>query len=271
MADTSFYVYLTSSEDGDGSHKNDATSFTNTMKPSIQLQGDYLVALQDINFNHKFFTIKKGDSRYKLTITLYTQRRKFIKDVIYIPTVDITCKNIQSLIIFLNSDIKKVLLNSEFIIDSTDNLFQYNPVSGFVEYKWIRLRNTPDKPKIVLIGWTFSLALQEILGLEREIFPNRPLFTSPAILPEIKDSLYVYSDLVQFSRVGSQQTSILDVVPLKNTFSRGVSRLAYKHVNKHTIDSISIRITDQLGKDISFHEDTTILITLHFKPFDQTL
>ena len=78
-------------------------------------------------------------------------------------------------------------------------------------------------------------------------------------------NVLVYCDVIKTSRVGSQNTNLLEIIPV-NSFSKKNSLTVYKEVSWYDIQSISIRLTDEYGRNISFIDNTYVAIDLHFKP-----
>ena len=78
-------------------------------------------------------------------------------------------------------------------------------------------------------------------------------------------NIFVYCNIVKQSRTGSQNTNLLEIVPV-NAKSKKNSLTIYKEVSQYEIHYIEIMLKDEFGKDIAFLDNTFVAIDLHFKP-----
>lgn len=87
-------------------------------------------------------------------------------------------------------------------------------------------------------------------------------------------SLYVYTDIVKYQYVGDTLAPLLRnvVVPNNKLTTQNViyDSPHYLPVNKSEIDTINIRITDELGNNIKFRRGKSIC-KLHFRPIKNGL
>ena len=77
--------------------------------------------------------------------------------------------------------------------------------------------------------------------------------------------LHIYTDIIEPSYLGGQTVHLLDVIPMKKSFSKTGTLTMYKQLNTTIIDSISIKITDVNGDAVSFTNHVQVTIVLHFK------
>ena len=80
------------------------------------------------------------------------------------------------------------------------------------------------------------------------------------------DYMYLYTDVIQPSNIGDQLVNILDCFTLDNGGNKGIHDTLYKPLKNSYIDQISIMISDQNGRKISFKEDSTLTCVLHIRP-----
>ena len=78
-------------------------------------------------------------------------------------------------------------------------------------------------------------------------------------------NIFVYCNIVKQSRTGSQNTNLLEIVPV-NAKSKKNSLTIYKEVSQYEIHYIEILLKDEFGGDIAFLDNTFVAIDLHFKP-----
>ena len=124
---------------------------------------------------------------------------------------------------------------------------------------------TPHKPIIIC-----DLAKPELVLSGGGVwnFLNKDYITHPNLDHSGKgliNNIFVYCDAIRVSRTGSQNTHLLEIVPV-NTFSKPNSITVYKELSKYDISSISITLTDEYGKPIAFLNNTYVAVNLHFKP-----
>jgi hypothetical protein len=86
-------------------------------------------------------------------------------------------------------------------------------------------------------------------------------------------ALYVYGDLVDYQFVGDSMLPLLTLVDVEKSPGERVGHtcnpLIYLPVNKPFIDSISIRITDESGKEVPFPDVENVVVRLHFRKVRQ--
>ena len=72
-------------------------------------------------------------------------------------------------------------------------------------------------------------------------------------------------EAVSSSFMGGQQVNLLDVFPLKQSYAKTTNFTMYKNVSISSLDSISIKITDQNGEDPKLKDDVNVVLVIHFK------
>ena len=112
-----FYVHLISSE---GLPHEENNIFSNRIRPSVQIDGDFKVALDNIFFEESYVAIKKGDVNYSVYFDMIEfdekQSPTKTKSIVYTPKTDFVVKTIEDLIAKLNHELLKVLLEKNVII-----------------------------------------------------------------------------------------------------------------------------------------------------------
>ena len=95
---------------------------------------------------------------------------------------------------------------------------------------------------------------------------------SPDFRKKKVETLLIYSDLVAPEiRVGGFMTNLLDIisVPNDNTIQRTMTQPLYRPLKNHTIDSVSIVVTDTVGEEIHFEEDSYSAFELRIRGMDE--
>lgn len=261
-----FVVYMHSSENLDQYPQNTPGAFSNSFQPSIHLSDEYEVGLQNIIYSPKFDAILKDDTDF--SIRIFTQ---FLNPdgssyngtgFTYLPTQNILGENIHLAIRALNDDFLKILKVNRLVDKTQEYVFKHNFRTNLVTFKDL-IPPANSKYKKYKTKWIFSKDICRLLGCsENETF--NPNFTLVPKLPEI-EYLYIHSDIVSPSRIGSQQVHILDILPTKNTEVKNSTSLIYKPVTCNNINTISIKITTDRGKIVPFQTSVTVIIVLHFR------
>ena len=64
---------------------------------------------------------------------------------------------------------------------------------------------------------------------------------------------------------GVQNVNLLEVISMEASGGKDFHQIAYKTLSKSIIDSIAIKLTDQVGRPIYFGRDKSITVLLHIK------
>lgn len=266
----SFYVYLNSIGNILEHPNNTVSNFTNIIKPDIILNDKYSVGLENIFFQEKFYTVTKDDELFEIKIrVLYYNKGIFRggESVIYKPRVNLSFKHIEHIIKSVDNDLR-AFLHEQRVINATHGpLIEYPilPSTGYVVFnKLIPLNITNYTYDKVLVKWSFGSMIAHVLGVsERSTFT--PVANMYASLPMTINNIFVYSDIIELSRMGDQQVNILDIIPVGDTFSKNTSNVIYKTVKDQRISSISISLRDKFDRNIPFLDGNNVTLVLHFK------
>ena len=242
-----FYVYLTSNSNKTEYTSNIHYSFTNNVNPSLQLNGEFVVALENIIFNDDIISINAYDKKYEIRIEVIfiskTVKNGFGYAINYTPTKNIFGDNVSDIIHYLNEDLYDFLKLKNVILASQDFIFKYDVKNKKILFNEIKINETENFTSIV--KWVITDHISKILGIEK-IFENSPKEISrPVYFP--LEMLHIYTDIIEPSYLGGQTVHLLDVILTKNIFSKTGTLTMYKHLNTSLIDSISIKITDENG------------------------
>ena len=261
--------------------------FSNRIRPSVQIDGDFKVALDNIFFEESYVAIKKGDVNYSVYFDMIEfdekQSPTKTKSIVYTPKTDFVVKTIEDLIAKLNHELLKFLLEKNVIIARNtidfiilkDGRVHIDPITTDFE-------DVPEK-KNIAVAWRFSEGWRKVLGFQEDTpstdsrkisayyvdhvkwFSLKSIFP-PKLPKSIPSTIYVYSDIVTPSFIGTHSANLLDVIVLKNDwFSKNKAFTPYKNVSKTSIDEINISLRDENGNPISFSKNVSVTVVLHFK------
>ena len=260
----SFYVYLNSNEDIFNVNLKNPTNFTNSIKPCLCLSDDYEVGLVNIMFKSDFIQIKKGDVDYTIIFRVkfpnVSEKKKYkLKDftIRYTPQHDIISSDISDLITKFNRDLLTFLISGKFIDKNHKDIFSFSKNDTFTTSNFdVKLVNFQKYEHSITI--TSALKVHKLIGISNtgSIQPK---------LPREIHTINIYSDIVEPSYIGRQSVHILDLIPMKDIYSKTGTLTTYKPVNITSLDNISFKLTDQMGEDLPFSQNVVVTAILHFR------
>lgn len=267
MESESFYIYLNSSASKKEFKYNDSAAFTNIISPCLTLNSHYEVAVHDIIFRPKFHRIRKDDPEYYISLLIEEEKEgeALVQHSIvkYIPHVDLNGNSISEIISKLDHDLKLMLVDQNYIYPTEHHIFQYDSDIDMVKINVPAIREVENEISVrKIIGWVISPKFGSILGISR-VRMAVPIPNTPPRLPNQFEFILIYGDMVECSHIGSQQVSLLDVIPVGDVYCKNSGSLIYKKVNKTIIDSISIKMCDNYGRPLLIEDD--VFIILHFR------
>ena len=161
----------------------------------------------------------------------------------------------------LNEVLYDFLKLKNVILSSQDFIFKHDMKNKQILSNEIKIVETDGFTSI--LKWVITENISKALGIEKK-FKNSPKeFSKPVYFPiEILD---IYTDIIEPSYLGGQTTHLLDVIPMKNIFSKTGTLTMYKYLNTSLMDSTSIKITDENSIAVSFTNHVKISIVLYFK------
>lgn len=283
-----FYIVLPSNSSMKYFPDNKTTCFTTELPEHMNLQGQWEVAISEIQFPTSFFHIKKEDG----SIRYYERDRKKIEDhfwsehTVVIP--EGTYHDINHLLDTLNKNLPIVTYNEniKFEFDEQSNRvkmchnctdcskvhFLYfndklSHIFGFDQSQKFKGSYDPMLGNIVLQYYTFD---QKDSKMEKTLIARHP----PNLSKGLPDKMFVYCDLCEPYIVGDVKAPLLRIVKVDHReYTYGSSQVE-TFTSPHYIPLISTRfrtilidIRDQLGAPIPF-ESGTLTVTLHFKRSD---
>ena len=266
-----FNVYLYSRFNTSEYGYNTSNKFTNSIRPSIKLNGEYEVALKNIIYDPDLKAIRKGDSEYEIRLNVsYGNGEHNVGQhgftVRYTPQIDMVATNVIYLIRELDKDFVSFLITQDMIPvrDPPMRIFRYEFNRKFVSFTAIPYKLKPGFTDF-RIHWEIGYGIAKLLGVESTSFVREPRFVALPQFPRRPDLLHIYCDIVVPSILGNQEVHLLDVIPMKHMAQKNGSITMYKRVNNLIIDDISIKITDENGELAKFTEDVSVFLILEFR------
>lgn len=265
-----FVIYLKSDESKHEYPTNRPSAFTNTLNPSIVLAGNYEVSLQNLICKRHFGAIPAKNNRYSIRLFIESLEKdgtsRNSTGFLYKPNVSISGINITDSIRNLDQNFRENLILNRLIDDTHAPIFQYNSSTQKIEMGKIHpMTNT--RYSGYKVKWGFSPGMSEFLGVDtRSNNTYEPVFNRPCVL-YTPDMVFVYTDLIHTSHVGTQSIHMLDIIPFgENMYAKNSVSPIYKEVNKSMLDSVSLIISDEFGEPVDFDESVIVIAVLHFRP-----
>ena len=190
--------------------------------------------------------------------------------LVYLPSHNITADNIKEFILKYDKDFNRLLKSKQFVASSYESTFSFNQTEGLIVFNPILLNtegilDVPAEFEYVNVRFQMGEKISKCFGVYRNEFLTEPTFIREPTLPEPASLFYIYSDVVSSSFMGGQQVNLLDVFPLKQSYAKTTNFTMYKNVSISSLDSISIKITDQNGEDPKLKDDVNVVLVIHFK------
>jgi len=258
---SSFHMYLPSN-----THDTDKTNdFVVDLPETIELTGDWEVALEEIVYPYSWFNItgKDDDTRIVPIRLGKTDKGKTYLRSIIVNIPKRSYGTIEELVSITNDSIK---IEAEKVEWENVPLLSYDKLIGRAFYAF---KGDDD---IVL-----SKKLQYILGFEgnyakREtsfIRDNKAIARYPPDMTAGMTSLLVYCNIVAPQINGNRFDPILRVVTVKGSFGSQVNHefnnLHYVPILQRSFNRIQINIKDDEGNLVPF-QFGKVLLKLHFHP-----
>lgn len=228
------YIYLSSLSP----HNNNSPShFTNTLHSPISLSSNVRYQIGVVNFLHpkSYFILLRNDKESSITV----KQRGGEAVHTYSPPRNIA-----------NGEEVKVILE----------------LLNFPSLRWdegsfrCRLDIDPEETEVV-----FGSRLAIVLGFDQEgkrgIAPKHPRTDDGGI-----DYLLIECDSVVPSSFGEELLPILDAFILEGAGGRGFTSPVYKTLNTFNLSSITIKVVDQLKRQVHFDDVYSSTCVLHIRP-----
>ena len=274
--------------------ENDNSKFINRLSTPIllDLNTEYEVGLVSILCPDKYYAITANDDKYNITVKVTPKDPSQPSRTFSIPIKEnVLVGDMKKIIHIVNRNIvlylkaalhgffskvfpKETILSWDddedksqlrFYVPDTDN----NITTFYVPDSDNTIGNIKE------ISLQINSGLADLLGFrsdtEYSIFNITETKSSQHVssrLPSVDcgvEHMYIYTDIVHPTNFAGQLTNILDCFTLKNKGSKGFHNTVYKQLNTHLLNQISIRITDQRGKNIPFPEESTLVLLLHIR------
>ena len=260
--DGGFVIHLASNGSRAYSLENTADVFTNQLQNPIHLDinEEYEIALVNIQTPKILNIISKKDDDCRIDLYKHDEKT-IIKIAHFIPSMDITGNDIYMVEKMINKDFKD-FIKKTFNLDLKGQ-FKFRRDHNRFTLKW-KVEDEANGKYCIVLG----ARLAHVLGFPSNTYiPINGELDAPAPTNSNGDIQYmvVYSDIVKPSHFAEQEVNVLDIFSVGMDGNRGFHNIIYKPLNTHRISSISIKLTDQAGRSLSFPRDSVSTCSLHIR------
>ena len=239
-----FYMNLPSNASLKTYPKNTVASYTTHLPSSVQLSGQWEVALAEFSYPRTWYNIVQGQCH----AILHDKRDSGTTIVLHVP--EGYYNNIEEIVRILNEEFR---------------VFGNRVQAGFNnQTRKVSIRLSTD------ISVILNTALSEILGFERAEMIG-PSYNVSDIAGDINrgcNTLFVYCDIAEDVIVGDTKAPLLRTVNVQGEYGETTHKIystpLYVPVRKSHFDTIEINIRNETGQFVPFAFGTTI-VTLHFR------
>ena len=288
--ESDFHIYLTSRSSLDNFPKNFSSKFTNRLCPTLifnniqeweiglvslilPFKTDYIQFTKDVKYEitikKKFFEKLSNSSD---DIQIYELEKTI--SVSPLELINLGSKRIYSIFIkkiTVASNIKSNLLETYFLIYENN----YLSITSHFNNKPVH----DDLKDVLYLDISFNEHSKKIFGFDNDTFILYDVHDDPEINRVMGNKkinlninhpnfILVYTDIVTPTQYGSQNISLLDVLPFGESFSnnRKNNIITYKNLNTNTIDDISIILTDPAHNILNvYSEDCVVCLNFRLK------
>ena len=221
---------------------NTLSDFTVDLPQPLDLAGDWVVALSEIQYPHTWNNVREHSNAFYTARPGETVNRYEIQAGFY--------KSVQQLI--------SVMSNHLGELSPKDLTLSFDEVTRHVQVE--------VKSNVTL---NLGKGLDTILGFERD-YPISKTTKSPRVasLDGGFHSLYVYSDVVDPRMVGDAMVPLLRIVGIEGSDGQSITKTFqnpfYVPVSRKRVDRIQCSIKDDTNQLVPF-ESGKLIVTLHFK------
>jgi len=240
---------------------NTVTRYTTRLENAISLSGDWEVGLVEIQYQHTWFNLERGEGRVTYTQAVevrgkltHLQNSLRLTPGYYDSTTD--------LIQMINDHIRDTANNFEL---ASFTKFQYNAITK---------RVTADIHKGTSVHFSPTLGSMLGLGVRQNPIINTDetsLQWSANNACDINrgfSSIYVYCNVLEHIPVGDTKAPLLRIVHLSGKSGDNVhvtyEKPLYVPLQQKSFDSIEIDLRSDFGNSIPFQYGKAI-VTLHFR------
>ena len=269
-----FYMTLPSNSSLNFFPHNDAGHFFSKLPQTVDLKGEWEVALAEIQLVNNFYNVPSEEIWFEYaTSNDEIMRRVFEEEVAEEERInDIkSIKRKKKMVM----DPGLFVSNKKFVDKLNEMAKTIKLVSNQVSPICFKYMDTSKRVKIVMneegSKLTMSPTLRRILSVPRDVdhLGGSVKWITPKVI-DIHQSfkgIFVYCDLVSPRPVGDVMAPLLRTLPIsyKDVFHQIYIKPHYGRLSRTQFDTVEILLSTDTGEKLSFFSGHTV-VTLHFRP-----
>ena len=301
--ESEFQLTLPSNASITFSPDNKPANYTTTLPSPISLEGEWEVALIDIQYPHNWMNITKDiyllllleptnknkDFRDALNTKLFTYKTKYEAnttdeykqlwyntkvankevEILYARLPKGYYANVGELISTLNEEIQDSLRGPSSLTADQERtkeltvLYRYNPIDRRVQ---VFQTGMVGPPEVICL----DNQVKSILDQANPKLPDKTqVLTREKLLLNTIPSIYIYTDIIKYQYVGDVKVPLLGVLPVQGLDGEqqywSFNPPYYIPVAMSTLSSVNIHLADDKGDEIPFVGDGKVVARLHFR------
>ena len=268
---------------------NTITQYKTKLQTTIELTGEWEVALAEMTFPKSWFTIPKHGAKFAFTCQLDPIDAQsipdFLKNINFPPLeqeVELEIsggyyKTIHDIVSQMNHAITRILsdrLSYPIFNEKGDHV--YKPLD---EEKWPKMKYSEVNRKATVVlhpetSMKFDNYLAIVLGYGNNPIINRNEESRAIDGSNVSDlyggihNVYVYTDVIEHIPVGDTEAPLLTIVETPGKYGDVIQKsfkpLRYMRVQKTCFDTIEIDIRNVFGESVPF-KSGIVVVMLHFR------
>jgi len=240
---------------------NTVTRYTTRLENAIALTGDWEVGLVEIQYQHTWFNLERGEGR-----VTYTQAADVRGKLTHLQnSMRLTAG-------YYDSATDLVQMINDLIKDNADKFelsaftkFKYNPITKRLNaniHKGTSINFSPALCSMLGLG----IRQNPIINTDEEQWQWRA--ANACDINRGFSSIYVYCNVLEHIPIGDTKAPLLRIVHLSGKSGDNVHKIyekpLYVPLQQKSFDSIEIDIRSDTGNPIPF-EYGKVIVTLHFR------
>lgn len=247
-----FQIIVSSASQGPFQLSNKLNGFSNQLNSEISLETPYTIAIKQIILPTSVQNVTECSFSYYS----YTYA-----NIYYVKISDGSYQSIEAIIDIINTQ-----------LTSTKDIDYYEVGKQRISMSKLILEITSPSRDKNMSSFELSLNLGNILGFNTGVYKTGTYIGKPFDINHSCHSMYVTSDIVKGTNVGSSFIPLLLVVPyVKNNgeqTSFSPAHLSYHLVKSKFISTISIKILNSNGHPFPFTGVGEVIVCLEFKTLE---
>ena len=266
--------------------QNKSCAFTNDLVSPLTLDSnkEYEICIKSLLCPKRVPLINRGDSQSGVRISVNAPNGQSHK-ISFLPKRNIFTLDMETILKAYNADLlgflkiylstydaQKMLPEREILTWDGTNVTINSIIIPSRQTSKLGKKITDNIKEVTI---SFFPHIAKVLGFRPDtpypIFEVGVDYSTPAINPlppqptDGIEYVYIYCDIVEPTPFGGELTNILDAFDFRAGFDKSVKNSIYRPINTRFIPSISLRLLDQMGRDINYGANSSVTAVLNIR------